>query len=88
MVWMTRARGCDQWSKVQLEASQKWCTTAAGAGWCQVQQCSKSLYDLDDETEYFLSKFAADTRLRGLADSPEGSATIWSELDMLEKLAE
>ena len=40
--------------------------------------------DLDEEIESTLSKFAGDTNLIGVTDTPEGCDTIQQELDRLE----
>ena len=81
MVDWQNSEGCCWWHRVQLEACS--------------QQHSQGSYlfnifisDLDEEIESTLSKFAGDTNLIGVTDTPEGCDTIQQELDRLESQVE
>lgn len=43
---------------------------------------------LDQETEHSLSKFADSSKLGGVADTPEGCATVQQDLERLESWVE
>ncbi|KAK4826376.1 hypothetical protein QYF61_008047 [Mycteria americana] len=47
-----------------------------------------SINDLDNGPEYTLSKFAADIKLRGMADAPDSCTAIQRDLGGLEKWAD
>ena len=49
---------------------------------------NSSIYDLDDGTECTTSKFADNTKLRGVADTLDGCAAIQRDLSKLEGWAE
>lgn len=43
------------------------------------------IIDLDDETEHTLTKSAGNTKLGGVAATPEGCAAVHKDLNRLEK---
>lgn len=51
--------GCDQQDRVQLEANHQWYITGLSA----VVSAVQLIYDLNDEKECSLSKFADDTKI-------------------------
>ncbi|GAB0176064.1 zinc finger protein 704-like [Grus japonensis] len=53
---------------------------------CYSGQCFNIFADeLDHRAECILSKFADDTKLKGMADKPHGHADIQSDVSNLEK---
>ena len=64
-----------------MEACNEECSPRAGAGPGLVQIF---ISDLSEGRKSTISKLAVDTKLEGLADTPEGCATIQQNLDRLE----
>lgn len=64
-----------------MEASNEPSTPGVGTG----SGLHIFINDLDNAVEYALIKFAADTKLRGAADSPESRADIQRDPDRLER---
>ncbi|PKU43101.1 rna-directed dna polymerase from mobile element jockey-like [Limosa lapponica baueri] len=68
----------------------RWRSVTSGIPWhpCWGQYCINNfISDIDIGIEYTLSKFAHDTKLRGVVDTPEGLDAIQRDLDKLEKWA-
>lgn len=78
------AGGCEQWHKVQLEASS---TPGSSAPLGPVFFNIFS-NDLNEKAECTFHKFAGDSNEEGMADSPESHAAIQRGLNKLEKWAD
>ncbi|KAK4806752.1 hypothetical protein QYF61_005548 [Mycteria americana] len=78
-------------SKTSLQESQV--PETRGKGWSKedvplVEEAQVREYLSKLDIQCTLSKFADDTKVGGVADMPEGYATIQSDLDRLEKWAD
>lgn len=77
---------CDEWPKVQLEASVKCCSP--GLGSVGPTLFNVLLSDVGSGRECPLSKLSDDAESGGVAEAPDGCATIQRELERLENGAE
>ena len=77
---------CDEWPKVQLEASLRWCSP--GLGSVGPTLFNVLLSDVGSGRECPVSKLSDDAESGGVAEAPDGCATIPRELERLENGAE
>lgn len=69
---------CDQWHEVQREASNKWRPQG-------LVLFSFFINDLDNGAERTFSKFADNTELKGMIDTPDELAAFQRDLCRVEK---
>lgn len=79
-----RVRCSEQCHKVQFEATNQWYIPGDTLDPVLLQLF---INDLNEGAECTLSKFADDTRLGGVGDTPAGHAAIQRDLNRLEKWA-
>ena len=73
---------CDQWLSVWMETSYQWCSSGVSTG------INTSLIPSSVTSVVGSSKSAGDTKLCGVANTPEGQDTIQRDLLKLELWAQ